>query len=146
MFKQRTLFMIISLIWSVHQWTRLCPRLLSTSWNKTDKMIWIFHGYIQIDIRICITHTQRISITRHLVIYLWWWLYVCHPISKGQSVTTVYKCKKHTVGTWNDQKNTSITFPHTERKQEEFISFGFHFGSMKDWASVYLRILTLTLL
>lgn len=58
MFKQRTLYMIISLIWSVHQWTRLCPRLLSTSWNKTDKMIWIFHGYIQIDISVL--HTPSV--------------------------------------------------------------------------------------
>lgn len=67
MFKQRTLYMIISLIWSVHQWTRLCPRLLSTSWNKTDKMIWIFHGYIQIDISVLHTpsvyRSQDISIS-----------------------------------------------------------------------------------
>lgn len=133
--------MIISLIWSVHQWTRFCPRLLSTSWNKTDKMIWIFHGYIQIDISVLNTPSvywsQDISLSIYDDDFMFVIIYPKDSLLQEQETYSVYMKRP---------KNTSITSPHTERKQEEFISFGFHFGSMKDWARVYLRILTLTLL
>lgn len=120
MFKQRTLYMIISLIWSVHQWTRLCPRLLSTSWNKTDKMIWIFHGYIQIDISVLNTPSvywsQDISLSIYDDDFMFVIIYPKDSLLQQQETYSVYMKRP---------KNTSITSPHTERKQEKLISLDF---------------------
>lgn len=117
--------MIISLIWSVHQWTRLCPRLLSTSWNKTDKMIWIFHGYIQIDISVLHTPSVYWSQDISLSIYDDDFMFVIrYP---KDSLLQLYTSARNIqfVHETTKKKNTSITSPHTERKQEEFISLDF---------------------
>lgn len=137
--------MIISLIWSVHQWTRLCPRLLSTSWNKTDKMIWIFHGYIQIDISVLHTPSVYWSQDISLSIYDDDFMFVIrYP---KDSLLQLYTRIRNVVCTWNDRKKKYLTYSHSHRKKAgKTYFFGFHFGSMKDWASVYLRIPTLTLL
>lgn len=124
MFKQRTLYMIISLIWSVHQWTRLCPRLLSTSWNKTDKMIWIFHGYIQIDISVLHTPSVYRSQDISLSIYDDDFMFVIrYP---KDSLLQLYTRIRNVVCTWNDRKkNITLTPTLTERKQEKLISLDF---------------------
>lgn len=133
--------MIISLIWSVHQWTRLCPRLLSTSWNKTDKMIWIFHGYIQIDISVLHTPSVYRSQDISLSIYDDDFMFVIrYP---KDSLLKLYTRTRNIHETTN--KNISYSPSHRKKAGKTYF-FGFHFGSMKDWARVYLRILTLTLL
>lgn len=66
---------------------------------------------------ICITHTQRILITRHLVIYLWWWLYVCHPISKGQSVTTVLIQEQETYSVYMKRPIRYLSYSPSHRKK-----------------------------
>lgn len=116
--------MIISLIWYVHQWTRLCPRLLSTSWNKTDKMIWIFHGYIQIDISVLHTPSVYWSQDISLSIYDDDFMFVIrYP---KDSLLQLYTRIRNVVCTWNDRKkNISLTPTLTERKQEKLISLDF---------------------
>lgn len=144
MFKQRTLYMIISLIWSVHQWTRLCPRLLSTSWNKTDKMIWIFHGYIQIDISVLHTpsvyRSQDISLSIYDDDFMFVIRYPKDSLLQRYTRTRNIQCVHETT------KKYLNYFPSHRKKAGRIYFFGFHFGSMKDWARFYLRILTLTLL
>lgn len=94
-------------------------------------MIWIFHGYIQIDISVLHTPSVYRSQDISLSIYDDDFMFVIrYPkdsllqlYTSARNIQFVHETTK---------KNTSITSPHTERKQEEFISFGFQFGSMKD--------------
>lgn len=116
MFKQRTLYMIISLIWSVHQWTRLCPRLLSTSWNKTDKMIWIFHGYIQIDISVLHTPSVYWSQDISLSIYDDDFMFVIRYPKDSQ--LQLYTRIRNVVCTWNDQKIPQL-LPLTQKESRK---------------------------
>lgn len=117
--------MIISLIWSVHQWTRFCPRLLSTSWNKTDKMIWIFHGYIQIDISVLHTPSvywsQDISLSIYDDDFMFVIRYPKDSLLQLYTRTRNIQCVHETT----EKKNISLTPTLTERKQEKLISLNF---------------------
>lgn len=124
MFKQRTLYMIISLIWSVHQWTRLCPRLLSTSWNKTDKMNWIFHGYIQIDISVLHTPSVYWSQDISLSIYDDDFMFVIrYP---KDSLLQLYTSTRNIQCVHETTKKIPQLLPLTQKEnKEEFISLDF---------------------
>lgn len=83
-------------------------------------MIWIFHGYIQIDISVLNTPSvywsQDISLSIYDDDFMFVIIYPKDSLLQEQETYSVYMKRP---------KNTSITSPHTERKQEKLISLDF---------------------
>lgn len=94
-------------------------------------MIWIFHGYIQIDISVLHTPSVYRSQDISLSIYDDDFMFVIrYP---KDSLLQLYTSTRNIQCVHETTKKIPQLLPLTQKEnREEFISFVFQFGSMKD--------------